>query len=196
MKNQDNKASRETIDRSDGVSERPLKGKKAIKKVTEKLIEELSDEEKAAINIERSSQRKVGRKFGTDKQWTEDNKTIRNQKSTQKWANKLMPKTLVILEKTLTNPATSPVVVKGICELIHKITKEFYDKIEVAPDGRAVNKVTAKKTLKEEVADEARRARDVAEQLGGGNGLISLVYEEESSDSNVIPKNDRTGTES
>jgi len=124
---------------------------------------------------------KAGRHKGTDKQWIEDNKTIKNQNSTQKWANKLMPKVLPLLEKKLLDPKTSPVVVKGISELIMKITKEYYDKIEIAPDGRAVNKVKKLKSLKEEVADEARKQREEIEKKGiKGNGLISLQYIPES----------------
>lgn len=149
--------------------------------ITEETPAAIEDPEE--ISYEESRRGKAGRHKGTDKQWIEDNKTIKNQNSTQKWANKLMPKVLPLLEKKLLDPKTSPVVVKGISELIMKITKEYFDKIEIASDGRAVNKVKKLKSLKEEVAEEARKQREEIEKKGiKGNGLISLTYVESDED--------------
>lgn len=161
--------------------------KKADREATKEILNRISSEEgsqsETPVATEDPEDRrgKAGRHKGTDKQWIEDNKTIKNQNSTQKWANKLMPKVLPLLEKKLLDPHTSPVVVKGISELIMKITKEYYDKIDIAADGRAVNKVKKLKSLKEEVAEEARKQREEIEKKGiKGNGLISLQYIPES----------------
>ena len=108
----------------------------------------------------------MARPRGTGIEYQESVKTVATRLKIKKWANRLAPKALKILEETMIDPKSSAVVKKGIAERILAIQDMLYAEI-----GGVAKPTVDEKKIK------AEKAKKDAEENGGVPELVSLKFD-------------------